>query len=32
MELGGKRMRRSTLIHLIYENVDDLVVLSAHGY
>ena len=32
MELGGKRMRRSTLINLICENVEDLVVLSAHGY
>ena len=32
MELGGKRMRRSTLINLICENVQDLVVLSARGY
>ena len=32
MELGGKRMRRSTLINLICENVEDLVVLSARGY
>ena len=32
VELGGKRMRRSTLINLIFENVDDMVVLSAHGY
>ena len=32
MELGGKRMRRSTIINLICENVEDLVVLSARGY
>ena len=32
MVLGGKRMRRSTLINLICENVEDLVVLSARGY
>ena len=32
VELGGKRMRRSTLINLICENVEDLVVLSARGY
>ena len=32
VELGGKRMRRSTLINLICGNVDDLVVLSARGY
>ena len=32
MELGGKRMRRSTLINLICENVEDLVVLSARDY
>ena len=32
MELDGKRMRRSTIINLICENVEDLVVLSAHGY
>jgi len=31
-ELGGKRMRRSTLINLICENVEDQVVLSARGY
>jgi len=30
--LGGKRMWRSTIINLIYENVENLVVLSAHGY
>ena len=27
VELGGKRMRRSTSINLICENVEDLVVL-----
>ena len=32
VELGGKRMRRSTLIILICENVENLVVLSARGY
>ena len=32
MEIGGKRMRRSTIINLICDNVEDLVVLSAHGY
>ena len=32
MELGGMRMRRSMLINLICENVEDLVVLSARGY
>jgi len=32
MKLGGKRMRRSTIINLVCENVEDLVVLSAHGY
>ena len=32
VELGGKRMRRSTIINLICENVEDLVVLSARGY
>ena len=32
VELGGMCMRRSTLINLICENVDDLVVLSARGY
>ena len=32
MELGGKRRRRFTIIHLICENVEDLVVLSARGY
>ena len=32
VDLGGKRMRRSTLINLICENVEDMVVLSAHGY
>ena len=32
MELVGKRMRRSTIINLICENVEDLVVLSARGY
>jgi len=32
VELGGKRMRRSTIIHLICENVEDLIVLSARGY
>ena len=32
MQLGGKRMRRSTLINLICENVEVLVVLSARGY
>ena len=31
VELGGKRMRRSTLINLICENVEDLVLLSARG-
>ena len=32
MELVGKRMRRSTIINLICENVEDLFVLSARGY
>jgi len=32
VELGGKRMRRSTIINLICENVEDLIMLSAHGY
>ena len=32
MELVGKRMRRSTIINLICENVEDMVVLSARGY
>ena len=32
VELGGKRMKRSTLINLICENVEDLVVLSARDY
>ena len=32
MELGGKRRRRSTLINLICENVEDLVVLTARGF
>jgi len=32
VELGGKRMRHSTIINLICENVEDLVVLSARGY
>ena len=32
MELGGKRMRHSTIINLICENVEDLVVLSERGY
>ena len=32
MELGGKRMRRSTIINLIFENVEDLVVPTARGY
>ena len=32
MELGGKRMRRSTIINLLCENVEDLVVLSARDY
>jgi hypothetical protein len=32
MELGGKWMRRSMLIKMICEKVDDLVVLSAPGY
>ena len=32
VELGGKHMRRSTLINLICENVEGLVVLSARGY
>ena len=27
VELGGKRMRRSTIINLICENVEDLDVL-----
>ena len=32
VELGEKRVRRSTIINLICENVEDLVVLSARGY
>ena len=32
VELGGKRMRRSTIINLICDDVEDLVVLPAHGY
>ena len=32
MELREKRMRRSKLINLTCENVEDLVVLSARGY
>ena len=32
MELGGKYMQPSTIINLICDNVEDLVVLSAHGY
>ena len=32
VELGGKRMRRSTLINLMCENVENLVVLTARGY
>ena len=32
MDLGGKQMRRSTLINFICENVEDLVVLRARGY
>jgi len=32
MELGGKRMLRSTIINLICDNVEDLFVLSARGY
>ena len=32
VELGGKRMRHSTIINLICQNVKDLFVLSAHGY
>jgi len=30
--LGGKRMRRSMIINLICDNVEDLVVQSARGY
>ena len=32
IELGGKQMRRSTLINSLCEMLDDLVVLSAPGY
>ena len=32
VELRGKRTRRSTLIHLIYEKVEDMVFLSGRGY
>jgi len=32
VELSGKRMQRSTIINLICDNVEDLVVLLAHGY
>ena len=32
VELGGKRLRRSTTINLICENVEGLVVLSTRGY
>jgi len=32
VEIGGKGMRRSTLVSLICENVEEPVVLSARGY
>ena len=32
MELGGKRMRQSKLINLMFENVEDLVVLPARAF
>ena len=31
VEIGGKQMRRSTIIKLNYKNVENLVVLSERG-